>query len=87
MQNKTEEYLNKLMAASKEKNPLKMAIIAYHAFRDSPVFMLSEIPKGEYNILALDAIIRMAHILQEIEWEEDKIKEFLIKSKELAGLE
>jgi len=84
-----EKYLKKLTIAAKEKNPLKMAVISYNAYRDSPLAMaVQKIDKPAYDGYALDAINRMADILGEkMDWEEELVKEFLIKSKELAGLE
>lgn len=84
-----ENYLQKLTTAAAEKNPLKMAVISYNAFRDSPLaIIVKENHREEYDALALDAIERMAIILGEkMDWEEELVEEFLLKSKELADLE
>ena len=76
------------MAASEEQNPLKMAVISYNAYRDSPLAAnVHKIDKKAYDAYALDAILRMAKILERMKWDPENIKEFLVKSKELAGIE
>ena len=81
-------YLERLTKASLKKDPLTMAIITYQAFRDSDMArILNDIDKASYDAEAWDSIVRMAHILEKLGWEEDQIQEFLKKSKELAGID
>ncbi len=88
MKNIADTYLKRLTKATLKKEPLPMAIIAYQAFRDSDTARLSKvINKKNYDAAALDSINRMAEILVKLGWEDDGVKEFLVKSKELAGLE
>jgi hypothetical protein len=89
MKNIMDTYLQRLTKASLKREPLPMAIITYQAFRDSDAAreLKDSGNKEAYDFEVLDSIIRMADILEKLDWEEYEIKEFLVKSKELAGLE
>lgn len=76
------------MKASQEQNPLKMAVIAYGCYRDPPsAISLQKVDRPSYDAYALDAINRMVSVLRKLKWEEENIEKFLIKSKELAGID
>jgi len=80
-------YLQRLTKASLKRDPLSMAIITYQAFRDSDTArLLNDIDKNGYDAEAWNAIVHMTEILKKLGWEEDGVKEFIEKSKELAGL-
>ena len=81
-------YMGPLLEASIKRNPLKMAIVTYNAYRDvgRAREMQINLPK-KFKIYAQNAIDRMVISLRKMGWEEKEIKEFLIKSKELAGID
>lgn len=82
-----ELHLAKLKESLDTGDPSRMAIITYHAFRESPqAKMLRDMDQESYDICALASINHMSEILQKLEWEDYKVAEFLIVSKELAGL-
>lgn len=81
------EYLEKLSKAVKEGDPLKMAVITYHAFRESPLAIdLKTLNKKEYDETALSSIISMTEILQRSGWEFSDIEKFSEHCKRLSGL-
>ena len=80
-------FLEKLMQAVPEGNPLKVAVIAYQAFRESPLAMDLKDDKVKYDDAAIQAIMSMAIILDKLGWDMPEIEEFTKRSKELAGIE
>jgi len=80
-------YLERLIKTVSEKNPLAVAIVAYQAFRDSPLAKdLKKIDKKSYESAAIEAIMSMAIILDRLGWEMFEIEKFTAHSKELAGV-
>ncbi len=81
------EYLDKLSKAVKEGDPLKMAVITYHAFRESPLAIeLKKLDKKTYDEMALSSIASMIGILERAGWESDDIEKFSEHCKKLSGL-
>lgn len=84
---KGHEYLEKLLKAAKEGDPLKMAVITYHTLRESPLAIeLKMLNKKEYDETDLSSIASMTGILQRSGWESDDIEKFSEHCKELMGL-
>jgi len=80
-------YLKRLMKTVSQKNPLAVAIVAYQAFRDSPLAKdLKKIDKKSYDSAVIEAIMSMAIILDRLGWEMSEIEKFTVHSKELAGI-
>jgi hypothetical protein len=86
MEDHGDMYLERLMKTVAEKNPLAVAVVAYQAFRESPAADELRDNKAKYDDLASKAIMSMGIILDNVGWDISKIEEFVIRSKELAGL-
>lgn len=86
MANNGQAHLDKLSEAVKEGNPLKMAVLTYHAFRESPLAdKLKVLDRKSYDETALSSITSMADILKRLGWEIDDIEKFSEHCKELYG--
>jgi hypothetical protein len=89
MKKQKDTYLDRLTKASLKRDPLPMAVITYQAFRDSDAAMILKEADNQmnYDAEAWGAIVKMAKILEQVGWENDQVKKFIEKSKELAGID